>query len=191
MSSNLKSELCAPELVIKHCQKWVESIIVRFNICPFAKAELQQQTIDYHVVATGSFESYVAALMAQCQLLDTNQSISTSLVIYPDPQLDFHSYLELLSISEQVMTDAGYDGIYQLASFHPDYCFGGASDDDAANYTNRAPYPVLHLIREAQITQVLADFLKPEQIPHRNIEFTRRKGFDKMAEALADCYKLK
>jgi len=176
--------------IIKQCQKWVESVIVRFNICPFAKAELQQQTVNYQVVESGTVESYVMALLEQCQLLDQQTEISTSLVIYPDPALDFDQYLDLLMLSENVMSDAGYDGIYQLASFHPQYCFEQATDDDAANYTNRAPYPILHLIREDHITKVLADFINPEQIPQRNIEFTRRKGLDQMAQALAQCYKV-
>ena len=179
-----------PIVVAKHCQNWVESIIVRFNICPFAKAELEQQTIDYHVVEQGDFEYYVKATLTQCQYLDNNVDISTSLVIYPDPELDFDTYLDLLVITEQIMSDAGYDGIYQLANFHPDYCFEDSDADDAANFTNRAPYPVLHLIREDHITKVLSDFVKPEQIPARNIEFTRRKGYQKMADALAQCYKL-
>jgi len=184
-----QSDLTAPT-IIKQCQKWVESVIIRFNICPFAKAEIEQQTVDYHVVKQGSLERYVSALLDQCQRLDQQSEISTSLVIYPDPELDFDSYLELLMISEHVMADAGYDGIYQLASFHPDYCFEQADQDDAANYTNRAPYPILHLIREDHITKVLADFLKPEQIPQRNIDFTRRKGLEQMTAALAQCYKV-
>jgi hypothetical protein len=176
--------------IVKQCRKWVESVIVRFNICPFAKAELEQQTINYRVVDPGTLESYVNALMVQCQMLDQQLDISTSLIIYPDQALDFDSYLDLLMVSEQVMSEAGYDGVYQLASFHPDYCFEQAEQDDAANYTNRAPYPILHLIREDHITKVLADFLKPELIPQRNIEYTRRKGLEKMAAALADCYKV-
>ncbi|MCX7088408.1 MAG: DUF1415 family protein, partial [Methylococcales bacterium] len=82
-----------------------------------------------------------------------------------------------------------YEGTYQLASFHPEYRFANAPNDDPANYTNRSPYPMLHLIREASIEAVLSTYPDPESIPERNIQYTRQLGITTLRKLLADCFK--
>ena len=84
------------------------------------------------------------------------------------------------------MEEKGYEGVYQLASFHPDYCFADSDEDDPANYTNRSPYPMLHLIREASIERALASYKNPENIPETNIKLARELGLDKMQSLLKD-----
>jgi len=177
-----------PEQIITQTQVWVDNVIVRLNICPFAKAEVQAQTIHYQVIEPSTFNQYLEALWQACVNLDNNAEIATTLIILSDPNMDFDQYLDLVEFSEQKLTSEGYDGIYQLASFHPDYCFDAQTPDDAANFTNRSPYPMLHLIREADITKALSTFIKPEMIPERNIEFTRRKGHQHMQQLLDSCY---
>jgi len=177
-----------PEQIITQTQVWVDNVIVRLNICPFAKAEVQAQTIHYQVIEPSTFNQYLEALWQACVNLDNNAGIATTLIILSDPNMDFDQYLDLVEFSEQKLTSEGYDGIYQLASFHPDYCFDAQTPDDAANFTNRSPYPMLHLIREADITKALSTFIKPEMIPERNIEFTRRKGHQHMQQLLDSCY---
>jgi hypothetical protein len=81
-----------------------------------------------------------------------------------------------------------YNGVYQLASFHPNYCFDGSLKNDAANYTNRSPYPMLHLLRESSLEQALAHYPNPEMIPENNIKLTRELGLEKMKSTLAACY---
>lgn len=180
-----------PEQIITQTQVWVDNVIVRLNICPFAKAEVQAQTIHYQVIEPSTFNQYLEALWQACVNLDNNAEIATTLIILSDPNMDFDQYLDLVEFSEQKLTSEGYDGIYQLASFHPDYCFDAQTPDDAANFTNRSPYPMLHLIREADITKALSTFIKPEMIPERNIEFTRRKGHQHMQQLLDSCYDAK
>ena len=176
------------QAIISQTKKWVDTVIVRLNICPFAKAEVQAQRIDYHVEQANDSDVYLQHLMQKMQHLDADSDIATTLVIFADAQLDFYQYLDLVAKSEILLAEQGYEGIYQIASFHPDYCFGGSDDGDASNYTNRAPYPIIHLIREDDITKALQDFLRPEQIPERNIEFTQRKGVDYMHKLLTACY---
>jgi len=177
-----------PNVIIAQTKCWVEDVIVRLNICPFAKAEMQAQTVHYVVQAKSSDLDIIDALAQQCIELDNTLSRATTLFILNIPNLGFYSYLDLLEQAEQRLSDNGYDGIYQLASFHPEYCFGGSEPDDAANYTNRSPYPMFHLIREADISKALVNFLRPESIPERNIEFTRRKGHSHMNKLLMSCY---
>jgi len=174
--------------IVEQTQNWVNQVIVRLNICPFAKAEVQAQTIHYHVQDKVPEQQLVANLLQQCAELDDNSKRATTLFILNIPSLGFYSYLDLLDHAEQMLVEQGYEGIYQLASFHPEYCFGGSESDDAANYTNRAPYPMFHLIREADITKALTTFLRPESIPDRNIEYTRRKGTPHMNNLLMSCY---
>jgi len=180
-----------PDVLISQTKKWVDDVIVRLNICPFAKAEVQSQRIHYQVVNKSSFNTYLETLWQQCVKLDQTPAIATTLIIFSDPNMDFDEYLDLVEFSEQKLESEGYEGIYQLASFHPDYVFDSQAGEDAANYTNRSPYPMLHLIREDDISKALASFLRPEMIPERNIEYTRRKGIDHMHGLLNSCYDAK
>ncbi|PKF57134.1 DUF1415 domain-containing protein [Alteromonadales bacterium alter-6D02] len=175
-------------MMITHCQSWVDSVIVRMNICPFAKAEVASQRVNYVVAKPDNTEQYLAQLLRHCQQLDQQPEIATTLMLFSDPFLTFADYLDLVTQAEDVLYHEGYEGVYQLASFHPDYCFADSNEQDAANFTNKAPYPILHLIREGDITKALANFLRPEQIPERNIEYTRRKGLSQMQDVLRACY---
>jgi len=179
------------DIIIEQSQSWIDDVIVRLNICPFAKAEVQAQTIHYRVVNHSSFNDYLEALWQECVHLDQHVEIATTLIVFSDPQMNFDEYLDLVDIAEQKIVSEGYEGIYQLASFHPDYCFDMQEHQDAANFTNRSPYPMLHLIREADIEKALSTFIKPEMIPERNIEYTRRKGYEHMQGLLESCYDVK
>lgn len=174
--------------IISQTKQWVDNVIVRLNICPFAKAEVESQRIHYQVEQAASFNQYLETLWQQCVKLDNTPDIATTLIVFSDPALDFEQYLDLVEFSEQKLISEGYEGVYQLASFHPQYCFDSQDSQDAANFTNRSPYPMLHLIREADISSALANFLRPEMIPQRNIEFTRRKGHAHMQALLESCY---
>lgn len=180
-----------PDNIIEQSKLWVDDVIVRLNICPFAKAEVQAQSIRYRVINKSSFNEYLEALWQECVHLDNNDNVATTLLVFSDPEMDFDEYLDLVDIAEQKLTSEGYEGVYQLASFHPDYCFDMQEPQDAANFTNRSPYPMLHLIREADIEKALSTFLRPEMIPERNIEYTRRKGYQHMQGLLESCYDTK
>ncbi|HMC87200.1 MAG TPA: DUF1415 domain-containing protein, partial [Chitinophagaceae bacterium] len=96
-------------------------------------------------------------------------------------------YLELVRLAEKLLKQEGYQGIYQVASFHPLYCFAGAPADDPANYTNRSVYPMLHLLREESVEQAIANYPNPEKIPERNILFARSKGIAYMKKLRDAC----
>lgn len=177
--------------IIDATQYWLSSFIIHHNICPFAQRDMQRDRIRYAVCTTESAEQALESLMQECALLDAQTEISTTLLIFSQGFGEFDDYLDLLSIAEQLMIEQGYEGIYQLASFHPQYCFADSAEEDAANYTNRSPYPMLHLIREAQLEQVLAHYPNPEQIPERNIQLTREMGTQTLKSVLEACYTAK
>jgi len=170
--------------VISRTKNWLSTFIIQHNICPFAKREFERNSIHYEVVASHQLEEQLQALIQACRQLDANSDIETSLLIYPDGLINFDDYLDFLALANALMHKQGYEGVYQLASFHPDYCFEGAEQEDASNFTNRSPYPMLHLIREASLEKVLANFTDPENIPLRNIEYLRQLGVEKIKELL-------
>ena len=171
-------------------QNWLKTIIIAYNICPFAKRELERGSIRFSSNHDTEIESCLLKLMLECDRLDTDSCVETTLLIYGSAFTAFDDYLDFLELAETLLIEQGYEGIYQLASFHPDYCFEGAEPDDPANYTNRSPYPMLHLLREASIERAVATYPHPENIPQRNIELTRELGLVKMQTLLSACYPL-
>lgn len=139
-----------------------------------------QKTVRFVVLTENTLESSLESMMNELRFLDQNESIETTLLIFPHQYADFESYLDLVDLSEALLEEQGYEGIYQVASFHPDYCFSGSEETDPANYTNRSPYPMLHLLREDSVTRVLEHYEDPEGIPERNIAFAKKKGLAAM-----------
>lgn len=159
-------------------QAWVQQIIVKHAICPFAKREVERNSIRYHECEANTAPLVLEHLVLECMVLDRHPETETTMIILTRGFTDFHDYLNLVEMAEDLLAEYDYDGIYQIASFHPDYCFAGESADDPANYTNRAPFPTLHILREASVSKALAHYQEPESIPERNIEFARSKGND-------------
>jgi hypothetical protein len=163
-------------LIIQQTKKWITDVVVGCNFCPFASKEIKQNTIHYEVETGDAVKDCLEAFLRQCIQLDKEIRIETSLLILPNAAPRFEDYLDLVSLAERLLIQEGYDGIYQVATFHPLYCFAGAPENDAANYTNRSLYPMLHLLREERIEQALKKYPDPGQIPDRNIRFAREKG---------------
>lgn len=168
---------------------WLKSFVIAYNICPFAGHVYEQQLIRYAVVLGKDWEKCLGELVNECQFLDANPDTETTLLILPDALPDFDGYLDFLSIAQQLLLEQGYEGIYQLASFHPHYCFAGNDESDTANYTNRSPFPMLHIIRESSIEQALDHYPDPDSIPRRNIQLTRKLGRKKLQDLLDACYR--
>lgn len=169
-------------------QAWLKSVVIEHSICPFAKREQERGSIYFSVNHDKELEHCLLHLMLECDRLDTDPGIETTLLIYADLFAAFDDYLDFVEIAESLLIEQDYEGTYQLASFHPDYCFQGAGQDEAANYTNRSPYPMLHLLRESSIERAVTSHPDPESIPQRNIELTRKLGLAKMQALLAACY---
>ncbi|WFF43440.1 DUF1415 domain-containing protein [Salinicola endophyticus] len=164
---------------------WVESFVVAHDICPFAGREMRRDAIRYAVAEASDLEGLLHELIAECRHLDANAAIATTLLIAPAGMEDFDDYLDWLELAERLLEDQGYVGIYQLASFHPDYVFEGVEATDPANATNRSPWPMLHLLREAELERAIAHHADPEGIPERNMARLREPGSAALAAGLA------
>ena len=162
--------------VIDKTKKWIVDVVIGCNLCPFAANVVKQQSAFYRVETSTDLNTCLEAFEYEMQRLDKDESIETSFLIFPNAFEKFDDYLYLLSLAEQILKRKGYEGIYQVASFHPLYLFAGSDENDAANYTNRSIYPMLHLLREESIDNALENYKSPENIPERNINFTREKG---------------
>jgi hypothetical protein len=171
--------------IIKQTEQWLTTFIIHYNICPFAKREHERKSIFYTVEESSSIEQCLTTLILECQRLDSQPEIETTLLIFPDQWALFDDYLDFLTLADTLLIEQGYEGIYQLASFHPLYCFEGEETSDPANYTNRSPYPMLHLIRESSLEHALQSYPQPELIPENNIKLTRRIGSEKIQSILS------
>ncbi len=164
------------ELVIEHTKKWITGVVIGCNFCPFAAQVIKRQTIFYKVEISTETVACLESFLREVTRLDEDNTIETSFLIFPNNFKTFDSYLDMVSVAEKLLTQKGYNGIYQVASFHPQYKFAGAPDNDAADYTNRSVYPMLHLLRESTIDKALEHYDDPESIPDKNIHFAREKG---------------
>ena len=172
--------------VIAATQRWLERFVIGLGLCPFAAAPFQQDRITYAVCDSASPEAiYTAFLKALGDLVLADPSEQeTALLILSHGPADFGDYLDRLAEVEQAVVDAGLEGVIQVASFHPEYRFRGAAPDDAANYSNRSPFPMFHLIREEGLAEALTSFHDPEGIPERNIRRLREMGLDRINKLL-------
>lgn len=175
------------EKIIEQTNKWIKSVVIDCNFCPFAAKALFDKSIRYVVKTDISVDESLEALKAELEELENKIDIETSFIIFTNNFTDFDEYLDLVNKAEKLLTKENYDGIYQIASFHPDYCFNDSDEDDAANYTNRSIYPMLHILREESLTKALSLFPNPEEIPHKNIDFARQKGLKYMQLLRAAC----
>ncbi len=173
--------------IIQQTQCWLDKVVIGHNICPFAKKERDADRIRFVVESCGQFATALENLICECEYLEQNSDTETTLFILEHITENFNDYLDFLDIANQLLIDQGYEGVFQLASFHPDYCFADTDPDDPANYTNRSPWPMLHIIREASLEQVLQNYPNPEDIPQRNIEHCHRLGLEVMQKMLNDC----
>lgn len=165
--------------------KWLDSFIIAYNICPFAHKVVAEKTLYYAIDNSIDIESCLEQLMIECERLDSDAKIETTLVIYPDNFNNFDDFLDYLELANVLLIAQGYEGVYQLASFHPKYYFAEVDVEDVTNYTNRSPFPMLHLIRESSIEQALKSHPDASSIPTNNIKLTRSLGLEKLQELLA------
>jgi hypothetical protein len=172
---------------IGETRRWLERLVIGENLCPFAAAPYRAGRVMFRVCEADNLDGvYVDFLQLLQDLVDdAGTQWETALLIVSRALPAFDDYLDALGVMEQAIVEAGLEGEFQVASFHPQYCFDGVEPDDPANYSNRSPLPLLHLIRERELGAVLAGVDHPERIPQRNIEHLRRLGVDGILRLLA------
>jgi uncharacterized protein len=174
-------------IIIEQTRKWVKAVVIGCHFCPFAAPVVSADSIQYTIIHKGVNRQYLDALQRAFRQLDNDASVETTLLIFPEALQSFTEYLNFVKRAEAFLQKKGYEGKYQLATFHPDYVFTGAEENDAANYTNRSIYPMLHILREKSLSKVLQHFPQPESIPERNMTFARKKGLNYMIALRESC----
>ncbi|MHB8920321.1 MAG: DUF1415 domain-containing protein [Halothiobacillus sp.] len=169
-------------------RNWVEQFVIGFNLCPFAKRELVKNRVRFIVSDAIDEEQLLADLETELALLNQDDRIETTLLIHPHVLQDFFDFNQFLARADNRLMQLKLKGIFQIASFHPDYQFGGTESDDAENYTNKSPYPVLHLLREASLDLAITHYPDADLIPDRNISLLEKMGPDKLQALLKKCF---
>jgi len=164
------------EQIIDRTKKWISDVVIGCNFCPFAANVVKQKAIFYKVEENTEMGICLDSFVHEMERLDNDPTIETSFLILPNAFQQFDDYLDLVSLAEKILKRNGFEGIYQVASFHPLYLFANSDENDPANYTNRSIYPMLQLLREDSIDKALANYKDPESIPLRNINFAKEKG---------------
>jgi uncharacterized protein len=174
--------------IIDQTKKWITNVVIASNFCPFAANVMKKRLVHYSVETSALQHKCLNAILLEIYRLDNENDIDTSFLIFPNCFAKFEDYLRMVSKAEKILTRHGYDGIYQFAGFHPLYLFENSTNADAANYTNRSLYPMLHLLREKSIDKALEQYALPGNIPETNINFANNKGLTYMQLLRDNCF---
>lgn len=164
--------------VVAAMREWIEKAVIGLNLCPFAKAVYVKNQVRYAVSTARHLDGFLEDLDRELDFLAAADpdEIDTTLLIHPTLLPDFLDFNDFLQLAEAAVDEHGLDGVIQIASFHPHFQFEGTEPDDLGNYTNRAPFPTLHLLREASIERAVSAFPEAETIYERNIETLQKLG---------------
>ena len=164
--------------VFAHTRRWLERAVIGLNLCPFAKSVYAKEQVHYAVYDGVDEADFLALLRVQLAELDAAepQQRDTTLLIAPLLYPEFLDFNAMLPRAQRVLRKSGLEGVLQIASFHPGYVFAEAAPDDMAHYTNRAPYPIFHLLREDAVARAVADFAQAQTIFERNRATLRALG---------------
>jgi len=166
--------------VTEHTRQWLEKAVIGLNLCPFAKAPHVKNLVRISVSQARHLDGFLEDLDRELQLLDDTPAdeLETTLLVHPTLFPDFDTFNQMLDIADAAVVDNGLEGIVQIAPFHPDFQFEGTDSDDIGNYTNRSPYPTLHLIREDSIAKAAQAFPDASAIFERNIALLEKMGHE-------------
>ncbi|EGR1696130.1 DUF1415 family protein [Vibrio parahaemolyticus] len=157
--------------ITQQVDQWLNDVVIGLNLCPFAAKPQRNKQIKIFVSEATQEEALLEDILLQLIELSTTEpeKLETTLVVVPNMLQDFWDYNFCIDWVEGLIKQQDWEGIFQVATFHPDYCFGGAAPEDDENLTNRSPYPIFHLIREESMEKVLQHYPDPESIPDTNI----------------------
>jgi hypothetical protein len=153
-------------------EDWLTEVVIGLNLCPFAHKPYIQKQIQIVISQASNEESLLQEVFSNLQQLENTpaESLETTLLVIPELLKDFYDYNDFLDLAEAMISQYNWEGIFQIASFHPDYQFAGTQPKDPENLTNQAPYPILHLLREQSIEKAILRYPNPESIPEINIK---------------------
>lgn len=174
---------------IAHTRAWVEKLVVGYSLCPFAAHPFREGKVRFVLCEARHWRELLEALVEELVLLARTPStqLETTLLVHPFVLTDFAEYNDFLDRAEEALAVLGFEGVFQLASFHPDYQFADTGPESPENYSNRSPYPMLHLLREDSVARAVEAHGDPDAIPERNIRLLHELGADRLKEILDEC----
>ncbi len=161
---------------------------MQLNLCPFARRELDSHRVRFSMTQAAEEIDLLRALQAELELLSSDPSIETTLLVHPDVLQDFYHFNQFLDDCDRLLVQMGLEGVYQIASFHPRYQFSGTEPEDVENYTNRSPYPMLHILREDSVERAVAGHPDIEGVPVQNTATLSELGKERLQAMWLACF---
>lgn len=174
--------------IIEVVAKWVETMVIGLNLCPFARRDWVSNRVRMSVSIAKNEADLLIDLEEEISLLRSDSSLETTLLIHPWVLQEFDDYNQFLSKTDILLDHRGWLGRYQIASFHPQYQFEGTEPDSVENATNRSPYPILHVLKERSVTSAIASHTDTLSIPEANIQLLRKMGKNSVEALLQACF---
>ena len=169
-------------------QRWIQSFVIELNLCPFAHHATARDGIRYTACANESLQDILHALHEEMDWLDSDPETETSFLILTSGMKDFSDFNDCLAMAQELLVMMNWVGRYQLVGFHPHHQFDGTDPDDAENYTNRSPYPMVHILRESSVTQAVDATANIALIPKRNTDTLNQLGVEALIKRWQDCF---
>ena len=170
------------QIIIDSVINWFEKSVLGLNLCPFAARPYSEGSISVELSHANDDESCLVDVSLMLNRLEQHAKIETLVLIIPEHLHLFDDYNQFLNLADELLYQQGWQGVIQIASFHPDYVFANCDIDDRSNWTNRSPYPLLHFIRESSISKAVQHYPDVDNIPRRNIELLRSLSDEEMKQ---------
>ena len=167
---------------VESTQKWLKQVVIDLGLCPFANLPFINNQIRYVICEATATEEQLTAFWNEVETLKNSDAaiIATTLIIFPKQLTNFQAYLAFFDLAETLLEDQDELENFQLASFHPDYQFAGTTADDVTNYTNRSPFPIIHILRADELETAIANHPDTAKIPERNIALMEEMGLERI-----------
>ena len=169
-------------------QRWIQSFVIELNLCPFAHSVLARDGIRYTACDSEALQDILHALYEEMEWLESDLKTETSFLILTSAMEDFSDFNDCLAMAQELLVMMNWVGRYQLVGFHPHHQFDGTDPGDAENYTNRSPYPMVHILRESSVTQAVDATEDIALIPERNTNTLNQLGVEVLINRWRDCY---
>lgn len=179
--------------IIAQTRHWLDHVVIARQLCPFAQRPAEEERVRFIVTDSARPEFLLDDLLHELNHLRATPvaAVETTLLIHPGVLENFHDYNDFLDLAEELLAQEGFEGEFQIASFHPDYQFADTRFEDAENYTNRSPWPMLHILREASLEAAIAAHDDVAAIPQRNIALMDELGTEALQAELEQCFKVR
>ncbi len=173
-------------IYIQHTKAWIKNFVIKLNLCPFASSVFEEGKILFTLEEQEDVISQLIAFWNTVQLLKNHNLQTTAIIIYPNGPTDFQSFLDLFDKAEKLLTETSLSEDYQLAGFHPDYEFADSMPSDPADYTNRSPYPSIHILNVGEVESAILSHPNITSVPKQNQKTLRKLGIDEIKKLIAN-----